>query len=830
MSNIDKTITLNFQAKVNDSINDMEHLSKSLGSVNQKLTGYSNTKFGTTIRTIGKEANKTYKYIYKLSKATGELTLVSKNAMSIKDSFTGVLGSIKKIGIALGTIKVAIKTAQKVFEFMHKFVNYSIQGSEALNLFNVAYGNIQKNGETTFTKLGKQADEFQKKLMTNFGANGITSRTYQALYQTMGTAGGLSEEIASIMSENTTKLVYDIASLYNKQEEDVAANLRSGVYAGQSKVLYQYGIDVTETGMDQYLDVLKQKYTELGDISVNQMTRSEKAILRYLVTLKQTEKAHGDYANTIESPANQLRMLKAEITNAGVALGNLFVKPYQKFLQLANGIVRTVRYIAEAIASMFGIKAESYNTSIASVTDEWEDQEDAIDGASKAAAAYKRQLLGFDQINNISEPKDSGTGANTGMNDIWGQILEDIGSYDNALDSVKAKAEKIAETIMGWLGFTRDAETGTWEFSSNLGGIIDILETVYEIVVRIIEWAADLYNNYLKEPLSQIIDSILSIISCVNKLWKIVEPIILKIVDVVLNILTPVIAGVVNIIKDVIQIIQGIIEFIVGVFTGDWSKAWDGIKNIFSGAWNGIKNIFETVIGILKSIFKGFIEIITELIKGIGTVFSNVWNTLTTGAKKAWEGIKSVFGGIADWFGNVFSKAWQKVKDVFSAGGKVFDGIKEGIADVFKTVVNVLIKGINVVIAAPFKTINGMLNTIHDIEILGVEPFSKLWKRNPLSVPQIPTFATGGFPEDGMFFANHGELVGKFSNGKTAVANNAQITEGIRQAVLSGMSEAMSNSGGAKFEFTVGEGIIVKKCINGINEITMNTGESPLLG
>lgn len=58
------------------------------------------------------------------------------------------------------------------------------------------------------------------------------------------------------------------------------------------------------------------------------------------------------------------------------------------------------------------------------------------------------------------------------------------------------------------------------------------------------------------------------------------------------------------------------------------------------------------------------------------------------------------------------------------------------------------------------------------------------------------TYATGGFPEDGLFFANHSEMVGKFSNGKTAVANNEQIVEGIKRGVSEAMNESNGNGGG----------------------------------
>ena len=58
----------------------------------------------------------------------------------------------------------------------------------------------------------------------------------------------------------------------------------------------------------------------------------------------------------------------------------------------------------------------------------------------------------------------------------------------------------------------------------------------------------------------------------------------------------------------------------------------------------------------------------------------------------------------------------------------------------------------------------------------------------------IPRFAAGGFPEDGLFFANHSELVGKFSNGKTAVANNEQIIAGIEEAAYRGFVRANSQN------------------------------------
>lgn len=194
-----------------------------------------------------------------------------------------------------------------------------------------------------------------------------------------------------------------------------------------------------------------------------------------------------------------------------------------------------------------------------------------------------------------------------------------------------------------------------------------------------------------------------------------------------------------------------------------FSPIVDWFKKLFGSIWESMKSTFEVMGGIAK----GCWEIIThvwgiasswfndKIISPIKNFFGNMWDTISgagkkawdklkEGGKNAWEGIKSVFSPVVNWFSEKFSNAWSSVKKVFSAGGKIFDGIKDGIANAFKTVVNAIIKGINKVISLPFNTINGFLNKIRNAEFLGIAPFKDKWKQNPLSVPQIPLLARGG--------------------------------------------------------------------------------------
>ena len=117
-----------------------------------------------------------------------------------------------------------------------------------------------------------------------------------------------------------------------------------------------------------------------------------------------------------------------------------------------------------------------------------------------------------------------------------------------------------------------------------------------------------------------------------------------------------------------------------------------------------------------------------------------MWENITNLASNAWEGIKSVFSKVGTFFRDTFQNAWQKVKDVFSTGGKIFSGIKDGIVNAFKKIVNTIIRGINKVVAIPFNAINSMLDKIRSIEILGVTPFSWIGK---IGVPQIPELERG---------------------------------------------------------------------------------------
>jgi hypothetical protein len=234
----------------------------------------------------------------------------------------------------------------------------------------------------------------------------------------------------------------------------------------------------------------------------------------------------------------------------------------------------------------------------------------------------------------------------------------------------------------------------------------------------------------------------------------------------------------------------------------------EGFKNMFSDWWESIaewgketKSNFNTWAG---GIWSGIKSNFTNAPTWFKTQFENAW----TNVKTAFSGVKTwfetkysditgIFKNIPDWFKTKFTDAWTNVKNVFSTGGKIFDGIKDGIAETFKTVVNGLINGINKIIKTPFDKINSMLNSIRSLSVLGVKPFESLWSNNPLSIPQIPALAQGGYvganqPQLAMIGDNkrEGEIVSpesKFQEmlNMAAKLSGGGITEEILYRVMS---------------------------------------------
>lgn len=420
-----------------------------------------------------------------LGKMSGGIDKIGRSSNNTNKNLKDMSNIISKL--KTGMLGFSIFAIAKQFSGIGKSImqlsSTSIDASEQLNLFNTVFKNVQENGETTFSVLGEKATKFQNQLHNAFNTNIVETMKMQAMYQSLGQNIGIKDTYAEIMSEAMTKMTYDLASLYNKSEEEVQTAIQSGVYAGQTRPMRAFGVDLTQNNLNVTLEALG-----INDRSISDMSQAEKEILRYLTTLNQAQVAMGDFAKTIDSPANQIKMLKQQFTELKIAIGNLFVNAFAKIAPYVNAIIMVAKELLKTLASLFGITLKDYGNGTSGVYELGEGLDgvgESADDASKAIKNLKRQTLGFDQINNLTTPtpssgSKSGGSGSSGIGAIDQRLLDAIKDYDNGMDSVRNKAGEIRDKIMEWLGFTKDVNLETGEISWNYQGFKTTLSNMWD--------------------------------------------------------------------------------------------------------------------------------------------------------------------------------------------------------------------------------------------------------------------------------------------------------------------------------------------------------------
>ena len=439
----------------------------------------------------------------------------------------------------------------------------------------------------------------------------------------------------------------------------------------------------------------------------------------------------------------------------------------------------------------------------------WENKGQAfIDSLKNAFEGIKN--LGIAVFSSIFEVWTNGTGQTIVENilQMWTNVFNIVGALAQAFANAWTNAgngtaiiQAIADIFIAIQDIVISISNSllNWVMSDNfqsaLNIVFGILRDLFGYAQEIASWIATMYETYLAPVVDKILDCISRIIIAIGSAWEFLKPVIDTIIDVIMNVLEPVIDGLCGIIGGIIDVLSGVADFITGVFTGDWSKAWDGIKLIFSGVIDAIVSLFRGLYNTIVALLQGAWDIIKSdwsvvsswfnnaVIKPLANLFNGIWNTMKNGAQNAWNGIKNIFSSVASFFKNIFTNAWNGVKNVFSTGGRIFSGITEGIVSAFKKVVNTIIAGINKVVALPFKGINTALKKVRDISFLGIEPFKGLIKL--IDIPQIPSLETGGVLDQETIVR-----VAEYSNAKS----NPEIVS-PRDMMKETMKEAIEESG-----------------------------------
>lgn len=284
-------------------------------------------------------------------------------------------------------------------------ITKSTQYVEDLNLFTVAMG-----------KYADKAQEYAETVSETMGIDPAQWLRHQGVFQTLATGFGVTSDRAAIMSKNLTQLAYDLSSFYNLPIDKAMQKLESG-FAGEIEPVRRLGYDLSKTA-------LQATAADLGiTMLFKDMTQAQKSQLRYYALMTQVTQVQGDMARTLEAPANQLRIFKAQLEVAARAIGNIFIPLLNAVLPYLIAFAKFVRLVADAIASFFGFKLPEIDYSgvsagIGDVDDAMEDLDDSTGRTYNRAKKLKNLLASFDELNIIQS--ESGGGSGTGSGGIGG--------------------------------------------------------------------------------------------------------------------------------------------------------------------------------------------------------------------------------------------------------------------------------------------------------------------------------------------------------------------------------------------------------------------------
>ena len=375
-----------------------------------------------------------------------------KSYLSLSNQMNGFMRNMAKL-VSLKAIAEYLGNAVAKFNDFY----------EATDLFHNAMGNL--SGE---------ADTLISKMQGLLGVDPTKAMTYMATIQSLGTSFGLTSDKAYILSKNLTQLAYDEGSYWNKDVAETFTAMSSAI-SGEIEPIRRLGVDLSQAR-------LQQELLALGfNKQVSSLSQADKAVLRYIAIMKQTANVQGNLAQTIQSPANQIKILKAQLDMLAKSVGSLLYPAMKSILPPLIAAVQLIREFVEWVAKLMGVKVvfTDFTKSAGSVGSIGDAMDDTADSTKKAAKALKDYTMGFDELNIIDPTQgSSGSGGGASAGNILGDV--DLSGYDmfkqyneefaKQIDAIKQKIKAMLPLIA-----TVATAFAAWKLTNLITDIVDAI-------------------------------------------------------------------------------------------------------------------------------------------------------------------------------------------------------------------------------------------------------------------------------------------------------------------------------------------------------------------
>lgn len=534
----------------------------------------------------------------------------------------------------------------------------------------------------------EEANEFINKLQGVLGVDPSEAMRYLGFMQQLTSGMGVASEKTYIMSKNLTQLGYDLSSFINIPIDQAMLKIQSGI-AGEIEPLRRVGYALTETTLQQtlYEHGINRKIRTLND--------AEKAELRYVALMERSVLAQGDMARTLNSPANQMRILKQNITQCARALGNIFLPALQIVIPWLTAFFQIVRDIANFIAKLFGFKMPEFKYDFKGASAGVQDMSDGIDNANDGLDKTKKKVKDlyapFDELNVIKEPEPTSSGgaggaggAGAGGDGLFDKDFLDSLGYDMFADAVSQKIDDIKEKLEWLLPVIIAIGTAFlgWKIALKLAEFIENLNRIKKAVELIpggfLLWAKRIAGVILiAGGLIAIFKGIKGIIKGEDDNWKSLALAIGGVVAVAggLMLIFPSLAGV---IAPIALAVAGLLAAFTGIYNliNDNGNVWVnlalGIGGVLAVA-GGLALVFTPMVGLIAAIVGVVAVLAVAIVKHwdeIKAKTKEVWGKIKDWIKEKWDAavsaVKTGVEAIKTFFTEKIPEAIGKVVDFFA--------------------------------------------------------------------------------------------------------------------------------------------------------------------
>lgn len=659
-----------------------------LKTVEQKIQSFKDkaksvfSKVETWFAPFSKALRRTAQESEDASHKFNALALSARKTSNSFKSLSGVTSLMSKAFVAL--------TGVQIGDWLAEATKQSISYIENLNLFTVAMGDAVDEGTA-----------FVNTMQELYGMDPSNLMRYAGNFYQLATAIEMPDAAATNLSLVLTKASNDIASLFNVDIETVFENLASGMQ-GMSRAVRKYGMDIRTT-------TLQTEAAALGIYDqVENMSEANRMGLRFLTMMKQASNANGDFARTIETPANQLRIFKEQMSQLGRAIGNFFIGPLGTAISYINGFIMALRtvltFIADTMEIVTGISS-SFDPSGA------DEEADAIAGVGDAAGAAAKKIKNlispFDELNILQDKsKDSGGSGGLGSDIMDPRIADAIAGMEAKFEEIEMKANRVRNAILEFLGY--EVDTG-----KILSWNPDILEE--NLINKFPQWTKTIQATF--DHWGEIIDGFKAVFKSLGGVVSSMKNKVLDFFSTFINddsvsqFISNLSGNLQNLANWIAQHEDSIANFALTLISL-WGafKLFSGVATILGPVVTAISNIVKVLspLGSVFSALAGFINPVTVAITAVVGVFALAYTQFES-VRDAVDGLKDSFSQMVDNVSEAFKALWD---DIFKP---VLDNIASGLKELWADHLSKLVEEIGLDVAAIIDFVMSVVGVVSEL-------------------------------------------------------------------------------------------------------------------